>query len=73
MRKKDTFGFIPLGCPKNTVDGEIMIKKLIDGGFEYVDYLEENADVVIVNTCGFIDDAKKEAIENNLDLAEMKK
>ena len=73
MSKKDTFGFIPLGCPKNTVDGEILIKKLIDAGFEYVDYLEENADIVIVNTCGFIDDAKKEAIENILDVAEMKK
>lgn len=73
MRKKDTFGFIPLGCPKNTVDGEIIIKKLIDAGFEYVDYMEEDADIVIVNTCGFIDDAKKEAIENILDVVELKK
>lgn len=73
MSRKDTFGFIHLGCPKNVVDGEILIKKLIDGGFEYVDYMEEDADIVIVNTCGFIDDAKKEAIENILDVADMKK
>lgn len=73
MIRKDTFGFIPLGCPKNTVDGEIMIKKLIDADFEYVDYLENGADIVIVNTCGFIDDAKKEAIENILDVIDMKK
>lgn len=73
MNKKDTFGFIALGCPKNMVDGEIMIKKLIDNGFEYVDYIENDADIVIVNTCGFIDDAKKEAIENILDVVEMKK
>ena len=73
MGKKDTIGFIGLGCPKNTVDGEIMLKKLIDDGFEYVDFYENGADIVIVNTCGFIDDAKKEAIENILDVAEMKK
>lgn len=73
MKNRDTFGFVSLGCPKNVVDGEIMMKKLIDSGFEYVDHFEEPADVVIVNTCGFIDDAKKEAIENIFDTVQMKK
>lgn len=53
---------ISLGCPKNQVDAEIMLKKLVDGGFEVTDSIEL-ADVAIINTCGFIEDAKKEAIE----------
>lgn len=54
---------IGLGCPKNQVDGEMLLSRLADGGFDIVSQLEE-ADLVIINTCGFIDDAKKEAIDN---------
>ncbi len=56
---------IGLGCPKNQVDGEMLLSRLVDGGFDIVGELEE-ADLVIINTCGFIDDAKKEAIDNIL-------
>ncbi len=62
---------IGLGCPKNQVDGEMLLSTLVNEGFEITSELE-TADVVIVNTCGFIDDAKKEAIENILYVAEMK-
>lgn len=53
---------ISLGCPKNQVDAEIMLKKLTDAGFAVTDSIEA-ADVAVINTCGFIEDAKKEAIE----------
>lgn len=65
-------GLISLGCPKNQVDAEIMLYKLEEAGFEIVDYMD-GADAVIVNTCAFIDDAKKEAIENILEVAQLKK
>lgn len=65
-------GMISLGCPKNQVDGEIMLSKLADAGFEIVTQIEDS-DIMIVNTCGFIDDAKREAIETILEVAEYKK
>ncbi len=65
-------GLISLGCPKNQVDAECMLAALDEAGFEIVDYVD-GCDAVIVNTCGFIDDAKKEAIENILDMADLKK
>ena len=69
MTKK--IGMISLGCPKNQVDAEIMLSKLQKGGFSIVsDPLE--ADLIIVNTCGFIEDAKKESIENILDMISYK-
>ena len=69
MTKK--IGMISLGCPKNQVDAEIMLSKLQRGGFDIVsDPLE--ADLIIVNTCGFIEDAKKESIENILDMISYK-
>lgn len=69
MSKK--IGMISLGCPKNQVDAEIMLSKLQNDGFEIVtDPID--ADVVIVNTCGFIEDAKRESIENILDMVSMK-
>lgn len=70
MLKK--IGMISLGCPKNQVDAEIMLARLAEGGFEITNEVD-GADAVIVNTCGFIEDAKKEAIENILDMAELKK
>lgn len=62
---------IGLGCPKNQVDGEMLLSRLVEGGFEIVSELE-GADIVIINTCGFIDDAKKEAIDDILYAAELK-
>lgn len=50
------------GCAKNQVDGEIIISKLMDDGFEMVDS-EEKADIIIINTCGFIESAKKESLD----------
>ena len=64
-------GMVSLGCPKNQMDAELMLAKLEQAGFELV--AESGlADVVIVNTCGFIEDAKKESIENILEFAQLK-
>ena len=67
---KKRIGMIGLGCPKNQVDAELMLAKL-QGEFEIVDEVE-NADLVIINTCGFIDAAKQEAIETILTCGELK-
>ena len=64
-------GFISLGCPKNQVDAELMLSKIENAGFNIVDVAYE-ADIVVINTCGFIEDAKKEAIDNILEMAELK-
>ncbi|MBO5495694.1 MAG: 30S ribosomal protein S12 methylthiotransferase RimO [Eubacterium sp.] len=69
--KKYKIGMISLGCPKNQVDGEIMLDKLNKSGFDIVTSIEES-DIMIVNTCGFIEDAKKEAIETILEVCEYK-
>lgn len=65
-------GMVSLGCPKNRIDAEIMLKKLQNEGFEITPE-EADADAIIVNTCGFIEDAKAEAIENILEAAKYKK
>ena len=67
-----TFALISFGCAKNLVNSERMLYKLTEAGFELVDVPYE-ADVVIINTCAFIDDAKQEAIDNILEMAELKK
>lgn len=64
-------GMISLGCPKNQVDGELMLEKLNKAGFQIVGAIED-ADIMIINTCGFIEDAKREAIEAILEVAEYK-
>ncbi len=64
-------GMISLGCPKNQVDAERMLAALDRNEFEIADCYD-GVDAVIVNTCGFIDDAKREAIENILDMAQLK-
>lgn len=64
-------GMISLGCPKNQVDGEIMLEKLNKSGFEIAQSIEDS-DLMIINTCGFIEDAKREAIETILEVAEYK-
>ena len=70
MSKK--IGMISLGCSKNQIDAEIMLASLAKNGYIICDDVD-GADAVIINTCGFIEDAKKEAIENILDMAELKK
>ena len=63
---------VSLGCPKNQVDAEMMLKLLSDAGLEICS-AEAEADAIIINTCGFIEAAKSEAIENILEAAEYKK
>src|SRR2546421_322354 len=65
-------GFISLGCPKNLVDSEVMMGRLKQKGFQITPDAEE-ADTVVVNTCGFIDAAKKESIEAILEAGRLKK
>jgi ribosomal protein S12 methylthiotransferase len=64
-------GFISLGCPKNLVDSEVMMGQLKQNGYEITANAEE-ADTVVVNTCGFIDSAKKESIDTILEAARLK-
>ena len=65
-------GMISLGCAKNQVDGELLMAKLKAAGYELVDDVAM-ADVAIVNTCGFIESAKKESIDEILELGLLKK
>ncbi|HYE13696.1 MAG TPA: hypothetical protein VD968_04555, partial [Pyrinomonadaceae bacterium] len=64
-------GFISLGCPKNLVDSEVMMGRLKEQGYEITHDAEE-ADTLVVNTCGFIDAAKKESVEAILEAARLK-
>jgi len=64
-------GFISLGCPKNLVDSEVMMGQLKQKGFQ-ITADAEDADTVVVNTCGFIDSAKQESIEAILEAARLK-
>ena len=63
--------FISLGCDKNLVDTEVMLGLLDSRGYQMVD-TEEEADVIVVNTCCFIHDAKEESINTILQLADYK-
>lgn len=65
-------GMVSLGCPKNQMDAELMLAKLKNAGMELTAD-SGLADVVIVNTCGFIEDAKKESIDQILEFAQLKK
>jgi len=65
-------GFISLGCPKNLVDSEVMMGQLAAHGHELTAHPDQ-ADVLVVNTCSFIDPAKKESIDTILEMAEYKK
>ena len=64
--------FISLGCDKNLVDTEVMLGLLASRGYEMTDD-EAQADVIVINTCCFIHDAKEESIQNILEMAEYKK
>ncbi len=63
---------VSLGCPKNQVDAEMMLYSLKEAGFE-IGVPEADADAIIINTCGFIEEAKSEAIENILEAAQYKR
>src|SRR2546428_576802 len=69
--KTPKVGFVSLGCPKNLVDSEVMLGTLSRQGYSITAQKEE-ADVIVVNTCGFIDIAKKESIDTILEMAELK-
>ena len=64
-------GMVSLGCPKNTVDSERVLGDLVSSGFSLTPN-EEDAEVIIVNTCGFIESAKKESIDTILEMAQHK-
>ncbi|MBQ7353785.1 MAG: 30S ribosomal protein S12 methylthiotransferase RimO [Clostridia bacterium] len=64
-------GFVSLGCPKNQLDTEVMLAHLVKAGYEITPE-ESEADIVIINTCAFIESAKKESIDNILDIAWLK-
>jgi len=72
MAKKTTVGFISLGCSKNLCDTEVMLHHLMDAGYEITPE-ETEADVVIINTCAFIESAKRESIDNIIDIGWLKK
>jgi ribosomal protein S12 methylthiotransferase len=64
-------GFVSLGCPKNLINTEKMLSKLAENGYEIVAE-DVDADVIVINTCSFIESAKQEAIDNILDIAWLK-
>jgi len=72
MRKSLKVGFVSLGCPKNQLDTEVMLHEVVEAGYEITPE-DIEADVIIVNTCAFIESAKQEAIDNILDVAWLKK
>src|SRR5258706_9847635 len=65
-------GFVSLGCPKNLVDTEVMMGQLVASGHELTPD-PSGADVIVVNTCSFIDPAKQESVDTILEMAEFKK
>ena len=65
-------GMVSLGCPKNTVDSERVMGDLVSSGFSLTPD-EEDAEVIIVNTCGFIESATKESVDTILEMAQHKK
>ena len=64
-------GFVSLGCPKNLVDSEVMMGQLADAGYQITNNADE-ADTLVVNTCGFIESAKQESIDAILDATSLK-
>ena len=64
-------GFVSLGCPKNLVDSEVMMGLLSQGGAEITPRAED-ADIIVVNTCSFIDTAKQESVDTILEMAQHK-
>src|SRR4026207_2148140 len=64
--------FVSLGCPKNQVDTELMLGQVEAAGHSLV-HAPDDADVIVVNTCAFIDAAKEESVDTILEMAEYKK
>src|SRR5690606_13105027 len=64
-------GFVSLGCPKNLVDSEVMMGRLAESGYEITNDADQ-ADTVVVNTCGFIESAKQESIDAILEATALK-
>src|SRR5947209_19762232 len=64
-------GFVSLGCPKNLVDSEVMMGLLAQAGAELTPQAED-ADVIVVNTCSFIDRAQRESVDTILEMARLK-
>ena len=64
-------GFVSLGCPKNQLDTEVMLNELRNAGYEITPE-ETEADIIVINTCAFIEAAKRESIDNILDVAWLK-
>ncbi|MBA5875440.1 MAG: 30S ribosomal protein S12 methylthiotransferase RimO [Nitrospira sp. CR1.2] len=71
-RTKPTIGFVNLGCSKNQVDSEVMLGTLVAGGFQLTGDARA-AEVVIINTCGFIEEAKQESINSIIEHGRLKK
>ena len=71
-KTKIKVGFVSLGCPKNQLDTEVMLHELYSEGYEIVSE-DIEADVIVINTCGFIESAKQEAIDNIIDIGWLKK
>jgi ribosomal protein S12 methylthiotransferase len=71
MKQMKKVGFVSLGCPKNLVDSEVMMGQLAEAGWEITNNADE-ADTVVVNTCGFIESAKQESIDAILEATALK-
>ncbi len=71
MAEKKKVGMVSLGCPKNLVDSEVMMGLLARQGYELTTD-SESADVLVVNTCGFIDSARQESVDTILEMAQLK-
>ncbi len=71
MKKHKKVGFVSLGCPKNLVDSEVMLGILAKHDYQITPE-DKEADVIIINTCGFIEDAKRESIDKIIELAVLK-
>ena len=71
LKEPRRVGFVSLGCPKNLVDSEVMLGTLKRRGHEITNDVA-SADVIVVNTCAFIDRAKKESIDTVLEMARLK-
>jgi ribosomal protein S12 methylthiotransferase len=71
LEQRPRIGFVSLGCPKNLVDSEVMMGLLDQAGAEITNR-PETADILVVNTCSFIDKAKQESIDTILQMAQHK-
>lgn len=73
MTKKRSVNVVTLGCSKNLVDSERVLSMLSDAGFEAYHQTDDDTDIVVINTCGFIGDAKEESVNTILEFCEAKK